>query len=71
MGENIPISTGIVTAQHKKEAKSVKLYSLNGTLMKQQTDGNAIDLSDMPRGLYIAKTQNDDRTVETRKMLKK
>jgi hypothetical protein len=71
MGEYIPISTGISTASSQKEVKSVKVYNLNGMLMKQQSGGNAVDLSDMPRGLYIAKTQNDDRTVETRKMLKK
>ena len=71
MGEYIPISTGISTASSQKEVKSVKVYNLNGMLMKQQTDSDHVDLTDMPRGLYIAKKQNSDRTVETRKMVKR
>ena len=71
MGEYIPISTGISTASSQKEVKSVKVYNLNGMLIKQQTDSDQVDLTDMPRGLYIAKKQNSDRTVETRKMVKR
>ena len=49
----------------------MKLYNTSGILRKQQTDSSDMDLADMPRGLYIARKQHSDRSVETTKMMKR
>ena len=71
MGEDIPISTGIGITNGQREVMSVKLYNTSGILLKQQTDSSDIDLADMPSGLYIARKQHSDRSVETTKMMKR
>ncbi|MBK8608770.1 MAG: fibronectin type III domain-containing protein [Chitinophagaceae bacterium] len=66
-------ATNELTVSTAEIVKAVKMYSMNGTLVKQlgaMRSGNKIDISDLTPGVYIAAFVTEEETI-TRKFIKK
>lgn len=68
----VPATTTLTVAT-AETVKAVKIYSMNGTLVKQfgvMKSGNTLDVSDLKPGMYIAAFVTEEETI-TRKFVKK
>ena len=62
-----------LTVATAETVKAVKIYSMNGTIVKQfgaMKSGNTLDISDLKPGMYIAAFVTEEETI-TRKFVKK
>jgi hypothetical protein len=60
----ISFSSGII-----KEPFDVRIYNINGSLVKQESNQTIIDISQFPNGLYFLRIQND-KGITVQKFIK-
>ena len=60
----------MIQIKSAQKSEDVKIYSANGTLVKSATveNGQALNVSELPAGVYFIKTQNDAKGI---KLIKK
>ena len=47
----------------------VEIYSLSGQLLKAQSNGNPIDVGNLPQGMYMVRVKGDTFTVTKKVMV--
>ncbi len=50
--------------------KNVQIYSASGSLVKELSNAATIDISILPKGIYLLKINHENGTAETQKLLK-
>ncbi|WP_051890574.1 BspA family leucine-rich repeat surface protein [Chryseobacterium vrystaatense] len=53
-----------------KELKDIEIYSIDGQLLKRNSKGNQIDISELPKGVYILKASDQSGNPLSKKIIK-
>ena len=54
-----------------KRGSLLEIFSISGKLVKQQNINNAdINISDLPKGIYIVKVRNNEKVLTTKRIIK-
>lgn len=58
------------TVFFSKELQNIEMYSADGRLLKRSSKGKSIDISELPRGIYILKAQEVSGSELSKKIIK-
>jgi surface protein len=58
------------TVFFSKELQNIEIYSIDGRLLKRSSKGDSIDISELPKGIYIIKAYDLSGNILSKKIIK-